>query len=67
MLRRTFARWRRGRSLDDLAFSMGHGADASARTAQQHYIAPGAKQSGAAGRVLGVLDGGKGKIPKQSA
>lgn len=63
MLRRTFATLaaRRGRSLDDLAFSMGHGADASARTAQRHYIAPGAREAGAAGRVLGVLDGGKGK------
>lgn len=61
MLRRTFASLsaRQGRSLDDLAFSMGHGADASARTAQRHYIAPGAREAGAAGRVLGVLDGGK--------
>lgn len=61
-LRRTFATLaaRRGRSLDDLAFSMGHGADGRARVARQHYIAPGAREAGAAGRVLGVLDGGKG-------
>jgi integrase len=63
ILRRTFATLaaRRGRSLDDLAFSMGHGADANARTAQRHYVAPGAKQAGAAGRMLSVLDGGKRK------
>jgi integrase len=67
ILRRTFASLaaRRGRSLDDLAFSMGHGADANAATAQRHYIAPGAKQTGAAGRVLGVLDGGKARRGKR--
>jgi integrase len=58
MLRRTFASLaaRRGRSLDDLAFSMGHGADERASTARRHYIAPGARETGAAGRVLNVLD-----------
>lgn len=63
MLRRTFASLaaRRGWSLDAVAFGMGHGADAKATTASRHYIAPGAKQTGAAGRVLGVLDGGKAK------
>jgi integrase len=61
-LRRTFATLdaRRGSSLDALAFNMGHGADSKARTAQKHYIAPGAAQSGAAARVFDVLDGGKG-------
>lgn len=60
-LRRTFATLdaRRGSSLDETAFSMGHGADSKARTARRHYIAPGAAESGAARRVLGVLDGGK--------
>lgn len=60
-LRRTFATLtaRRGASLDDLAFAMGHGADGTARTARRHYIAPGAEQSGAAQRVMTVLDGGK--------
>ena len=60
-LRRTFAALdaRRGSSLDSLAFNMGHGADSKARTARQHYVAHGAIESGAARRVLGVLDGGK--------
>lgn len=60
-LRRTFATLdaKRGTSLDMTAFSMGHGADGKARTATKYYLAPGAKQSGAARRVLGVLDRGK--------
>jgi len=40
---------------------MGHGADTNASTAKRHYIAPGARESGAAGRVHGVLDGGKAR------
>ncbi len=61
LLRRTFASLasRRGWSLDAVAFGMGHGGDANATTAKRHYIAPGAVTTGAAGRVLGVLDGGK--------
>jgi integrase len=61
MLRRTFATLnaRQGSSLDELAFRMGHGADGKAKTAQRYYVAPGAVESGAAKRVLGVLEGGK--------
>jgi integrase len=60
-LRRTFATLasRAGRSLDEVAFGMGHGADANARTAKRHYIQPGATEAGQATRVLGVLDGGR--------
>jgi integrase len=63
MLRRTFftLNARRGSSLDELAFSGGHGADGKAKTAQRYYVAPGAVQSGAAKRVASVLDGGKRK------
>jgi hypothetical protein len=50
---------RRGRRLDAVAFGMGHGADATASTAKRHYIAPGARETGAAGNVHGVPDGGK--------
>lgn len=62
-VRRTFATLdaRRGSSLDSLAFNMGHGADGKAKTAQRHYVQAGAAQSGAAKRVLGVLDGGKAR------
>lgn len=63
MLRRTFASLaaRRGRSLDDLSFSMGHGVDGKARTAVKHYVSVGAVESGAGARAFAVLDGGKGK------
>lgn len=65
-LRRTFATLtaRRGATLDATALAMGHGADAAARTARRHYIAPGAIESGASRRVLEVLDGGRRKRPR---
>jgi integrase len=68
-LRRTFATLdaRRGSSLDAVAFGMGHGADVKAATARQHYIAPGAVETGAAKRVMRVLDGGKAAKAKRGA
>lgn len=56
-LRRTFATLasRAGRSLDEVAFGMGHGADANARTARRHYIRQGATETGTSGRVVGLL------------
>lgn len=63
---RTFATLaaRRGRSLDDLALGMGHGADVNATVAKGHNIAPGMREAGAAGRVLGVLDGSNARKGK---
>lgn len=59
-LRRTFATLdaQSGSSLGAVAFNLGHGSDGKAQTAKKHYIAHGAAQSGAARRVLSVLDGG---------
>jgi integrase len=67
MLRRTFASLaaRRGWSLDAVAFGMGHGVDPNASTAKRHYIAPGARETGAAGRVRDVLDRGKVRNAKK--
>jgi integrase len=64
-LRRTFSTLseRRGNSLDETAFGMGHGPDPNASTAGRYYSAPGARKSGAAKRVLAVLD--DGGVPKK--
>jgi site-specific recombinase XerD len=63
VVRRSFATLaaKRGASLDAISYSLGHGNDSSAATARSYYVQPGAVQSGAARRVLGVLDGGASK------